>query len=73
MARKMLERLRCDADVASTDRARIRLQMSSVLTFTLLIFVPGYFEKNAHLLFSITLPPAPPNFNVAANRSPRRL
>ena len=35
--------------------------MSPVLKFTLLILVPGYFEKNAHLFFCQSrLPPLPP-------------
>ena len=36
-----------------------------------IFFVPGYFGKNAHPVFSNTFPPAPPNSNVAANCSPR--
>ena len=42
-------RLRYDADLVLNDRAKIRLQMSSLQKIAMLIFVPGYFRKIAHL------------------------
>ena len=62
MAPKMLERLRCDADVASTDRARISLQMSSVLKIYTVDFRSRVFRKKKTPIVCVQsrFPPLPP-------------